>query len=313
MKLSTFIMENIEILLQDWDAFSQVALFDARRTRILRAHTKKILIAIASFLQQEKPVLTIIAEKQMLAHLAEGFSINDLAAEYRALRANVMKRWGMAHRMMHASDLNDIVRFNDAIDFFLNESIASYTASKEKQVHHFNTMLSVAYYDDLTGLPNRRLFRDRLNQAIKYARREKKLFALLSIDLDRFKDINDRLGHGAGDIVLQKAAGRISACVRETDTVARMGGDEFAVILANVGDPTQAKIVTEKILKALATFFQIEQQKVYVSGSVGITLCPLDGVDPEILLQNADKAMYVAKKLGRNRLGFYEDQVISNA
>ncbi len=329
MKLYSFIMDNIELLLQEWEDFAKTMFNDVQSKKTLRDHAKEMLLAIAQDLQQQIHIPEAAAEEHGIARMEEGFSLNDIGAEYRALRTNVIKHWGKENNIIHASDLDDLVRFNESIDQSLIESITSYTLSKEKQTHHFDTMLSASlgnpcgvteeniwhtvHYDDLTGLPNRRLFRDRLDQAIKHAKREDKLFALLSIDLDRFKEVNDRLGHGAGDSLLQKAGDRIRACVRETDTVARIGGDEFMVILTNVSDAVQTKIVSEKILNELARSFQIEQQRVYISGSIGITLCPKDGSEPEMLLQNADRAMYVAKKLGRNRLSFYEGQLISNA
>ena len=167
----------------------------------------------------------------------------------------------------------------------------------------------VANYDAVTSLPNRRLFSDRLDQATKEAMREDKPFALLSLDLDWFKTVNDKLGHGAGDILLKQAGERIKACVRDMDTVARMGGDEFTVIIPNISNTEQIKIVTEKILTELAKPFQIKHQCVDITGSIGIALFPQDGVKLETLLGNADRAMYIAKKSGGTRFSFHADSV----
>ena len=163
----------------------------------------------------------------------------------------------------------------------------------------------VANYDAVTSLPNRRLFSDRLDQATKEAMREDKPFALLSLDLDWFKTVNDKLGHGAGDILLKQAGERIKACVRDMDTVARMGGDEFTIILTNVGHAEQVKIVADKILNELSKPFQIKNEFVDISGSIGITLCPQDGIEHEALLGQADQALYDAKNSGRNQYKMY--------
>ena len=158
-----------------------------------------------------------------------------------------------------------------------------------------------ANFDMLTGLPNRRMLRERLEHEIRQSTRARCSVALLLIDLDHFKEINDTLGHLMGDDLLVEAARRISACTRESDTVARLGGDEFTVILPRVMDPTHVEAVAEKIITRLAEPFQLGDSVVYVSASVGITLCPDDASEAEALLKNADQAMYVAKRLGRNR------------
>jgi diguanylate cyclase (GGDEF)-like protein/PAS domain S-box-containing protein len=157
-----------------------------------------------------------------------------------------------------------------------------------------------ANYDELTQLPNRRLFIDRLEQAIKKAQRDGYHIGLLYIDLDYFKEINDTLGHYQGDILLIEAAKRIQACVRDTDTVARLGGDEFTVILDKVGDKMKVQRVAQAILDSLALPFRLEKDEVYVSASIGITLCPDDAENVDNLLKNADQAMYAAKQAGRN-------------
>lgn len=162
-----------------------------------------------------------------------------------------------------------------------------------------------ANYDHLTGLPNRSLFRDRLEQEIKLAHRLRQSAALFFIDLDHFKEVNDTLGHDAGDKLLVQAAERISQCVREADTVARMGGDEFTVILSQVNDATHVSKVAENIIQKLSKPFFIDDNKLDISASIGIALCPQDGSDAEQLLKNSDKAMYAAKAAGRNRFAYY--------
>ena len=163
-----------------------------------------------------------------------------------------------------------------------------------------------AHFDALTDLPNRNLFLKRLSENIALAERQKCLLALLFIDLDRFKWVNDTLGHEAGDNLLQQAAQRMLACVRQSDTVARLGGDEFTIILFDVIDIVNTRTVVEKILKQLATPFRLSEQEVTISGSIGVTFFPRDGTNREVLLRNADHAMYVAKRSGRNNFWLFQ-------
>ena len=162
-----------------------------------------------------------------------------------------------------------------------------------------------AFYDALTGLPNRRMLRDRLEQEIKKGKRDNLQLALLFIDLDHFKEVNDTLGHDNGDLLLIEAARRIQGCVREADTVARMGGDEFTVILTELADGKHLEGVLQKLLHALSQVFQLGSEQVFVSASIGITVYPLDATEIENLLKNADQALYVAKGAGRNRFSFF--------
>lgn len=162
-----------------------------------------------------------------------------------------------------------------------------------------------ANFDALTSLPNRRLFRDRLDHEIKKARRTGQPLALLFIDLDRFKEANDLLGHDIGDQILMEAARRICACVRESDTVARLGGDEFTAILAELDNLTHIEPIAQKINDALVKPFHVGNEVVYLSASIGITLYPEDADNAENLIRNADQAMYVAKNAGRNRYSYF--------
>ncbi|MEO8133462.1 MAG: EAL domain-containing protein [Betaproteobacteria bacterium] len=162
-----------------------------------------------------------------------------------------------------------------------------------------------ANFDSLTQLPNRRMFRDRLEQAIKKCRRDDSKLAILFIDLDRFKEINDAFGHDKGDILLVEAARRISDCVRDSDTVARLGGDEFTVILSELEDAAGVELIAEKIIAGLAAPYWFGAEQAFVSASVGITIYPSDATGVEDLLKHADQALYVAKGAGRNRFGYF--------
>lgn len=162
-----------------------------------------------------------------------------------------------------------------------------------------------ANFDTLTGLPNRRMFHDRLEQEIKKAHRNTHQLALLFIDLDRFKEINDTLGHESGDVLLTEAARRLKSCVRESDTVARLGGDEFTVILGELEDAHGIDRIAQAILQSMVAPFALGDEMAYVSASIGITLYPQDATVIETLIKNADQAMYAAKHQGRNRFSFF--------
>ena len=162
-----------------------------------------------------------------------------------------------------------------------------------------------ANYDALTALPNRNMFQDRLSQELKKARRDGLFLALLFIDLDQFKEINDRFGHEMGDALLVEAASRIAACVRASDTLARLGGDEFVVILPGLDNVTSAERVAQQIIATLNRPFLLGGASGSVSASIGIALHPSDAGDPEHLLRNADQAMYAAKNGGRNRYSYF--------
>ena len=162
-----------------------------------------------------------------------------------------------------------------------------------------------AFFDPLTDLPNRRMLRDRLEQEISRNRRDGRKMALLLMDLDHFKEVNDTMGHDAGDVLLVEAAKRLRACVREHDTVARMGGDEFTLLITALDDAATLEPVLHKLLETMARPFEMQGERVFVSASIGVALHPDDGTDAEVLYKSADQAMYEAKAMGRNRFSFF--------
>lgn len=170
-----------------------------------------------------------------------------------------------------------------------------------------------ANFDALTDLPNRNLFLDRLSRAAAAARRDGGIVGLLFLDLDHFKWVNDSLGHSTGDQLLCVAAERIRACVRDEDTVSRLGGDEFTVVLAGAHQPEDFEVVARKILESVAAPFHLGGHQIYVTASIGITAFPFDGDDPESLLRNADIAMYAAKEGGRNGWRFFQPAMNARA
>jgi diguanylate cyclase (GGDEF)-like protein/PAS domain S-box-containing protein len=171
--------------------------------------------------------------------------------------------------------------------------------------HAETTIRHLAYYDPLTGLPNRRLFRDRLEQTRTAAQRNGNLFGLMYLDLDRFKNVNDTLGHEIGDMLLKAAAQRISDCLRKGDTMARLGGDEFGVIVAEARRQEDLVKVAEKIIRSLQTPFLLNGFELFTSTSIGISVFPTDATDLDTLVKNADIALYRAKEQGRNNFQFF--------
>lgn len=171
--------------------------------------------------------------------------------------------------------------------------------------------LRLALYDVLTDLPNRKLFTDRLLHSLARAKRDEVQLAVMFIDLDKFKPVNDKFGHTVGDLLLKEVAMRLQDCVRKSDTVARLGGDEFVVLIPTIQEKQGDAIVADKILKTLAAPFHIDGHILHISSSIGIAVYPEDGNDEKSLLKNADAAMYHAKKSGRNNMKFFSPDMLS--
>lgn len=167
----------------------------------------------------------------------------------------------------------------------------------------------LAYYDTLTGLPNRALMNDRILQAMALARRENRQVGVFFFDLDRFKLINDTQGHAVGDLVLRSVAQRLKKFIREGDTFARLGGDEFVIVQADPNHNPNFTIMGRRILETLAQPFQVGSREFFTTASIGVSIYPIDGEDPQALLKSADTAMYVAKSRGRNNIQFFSDDM----
>lgn len=175
------------------------------------------------------------------------------------------------------------------------------------QAQNVKVLSNLAYFDQLTGLPNRLLFNDRLRWAIRDARRRKEKLAVMVIDLDNFKTVNDSLGHDAGDLLLKNISAEMLGCLRDSDTLSRMSGDEFTILMQHVNDSQAADAAAQRLLEAIRKPLEIQEHQVSVSGSVGICLYPDDGVTAEELIHHADLAMYRSKSNGRNRIAFFNE------
>jgi diguanylate cyclase (GGDEF)-like protein/PAS domain S-box-containing protein len=227
--------------------------------------------------------------------------INTDRAERRMICRDGLEIWTNFHVVLQQNSSGDgqyyIVQIADISDI------------KRSQ----QRMERMAFYDTLTDLANRRLFHERLDHAIEHSRRAESSSALLYLDLDNFKRVNDTLGHQIGDHLLREVAARLEQCVRAEDTVGRTGGDEFTILLAEIGSPTDAGVVAQKILNHLREPIHVSGHPLIVTTSIGITVIPGDSVDPNELMRNADLAMYKAKERGRNNYQFYSEDLNINA
>jgi diguanylate cyclase (GGDEF)-like protein/PAS domain S-box-containing protein len=213
--------------------------------------------------------------------------------EYRVIRHDGRVAWLSSHGKTLADGTGRVYRM-----IGVSQDIT-------ERKHQEEEARFLAYHDTLTGLPNRRLLDDRLRQATFLAQRRDARVAVMVVDLDHFKQVNDALGHRAGDAVLREAAHRIAGCVRKADTLARHGGDEFVVVIPDLHQDADSQVVAEKILRALEPVFRVDGHDFSIGASIGISLFPTDAGDGEGVLRNADVAMYRAKQLGRNNYRFY--------
>lgn len=170
----------------------------------------------------------------------------------------------------------------------------------------FDRIQHLAHYDALTHLPNRALLNDHIDLAVAGAKRNRTKFAIVFLDLDRFKNVNDTMGHHVGDVLLQGVAERLQKCVRESDTVSRLGGDEFVILLNNINDEKDAALVAQKVINLIDTPFAIADYQAEIGTSIGISIYPTHGADKFTLLKHADAAMYLAKEKGRNNYQFFQ-------
>jgi diguanylate cyclase (GGDEF)-like protein/PAS domain S-box-containing protein len=236
-----------------------------------------------------------------LEKFTEGMKTGAFDYEYRIVRPDGAVRWIHVRGFPIRNDTGKVYRTAG-----IAQDVTKAREMQERLVHQ-------AHYDALTGLPNRTLCFDRLQQILSWARRRNSIAGFLFVDLDRFKNVNDTLGHLAGDELLRQVAARLSGCVRTEDTVARLGGDEFGVILSDFAKADDMAVVAKKVIEALAKPFDLDGYEAYVTASVGIACFPRDSENPEALIKNADAAMFRAKLVGRNNYQFYTTEMNERA
>lgn len=208
---------------------------------------------------------------------------------------------GEAFALIQISDITSQYRRVHLLQHLVKELEVDYESVKESEEHAKRNAL----HDPLTGLCNRILFYDRLNHSFKQASRNGQLVALLFLDLDGFKAVNDSIGHFIGDLLLKEVAVRLKKVVRETDTVCRLGGDEYTIILSNIKAKNDVVTVAKNILNVLSAKFNLEGKDIFITASIGISLFPFDGNDSETIVRYADSAMYTVKATGKNGYQFY--------
>ncbi|HUP95813.1 MAG TPA: EAL domain-containing protein [Burkholderiales bacterium] len=242
-----------------------------------------------------------VDDRERVRLARKGLPHAEYDIEYRIVRADGGVRWVHDQAFPVRDASGNVHRIAG-----IGADITERKEAEEKLVY-------LAHYDGLTGLPNRLLFFDRLGQTLAQARRHKVLTAVMFLDLDRFKIVNDTLGHAVGDELLCQVAGRLTACTRQGDTVARFSGDEFVLIVNDLHEAEDARLVAQKVLLAFVEPFRLGNQEVFVSTSIGISMYPSDCEDEQALLKNADTAMYRAKESGRNNFQFYTPQMNARA
>ncbi len=241
--------------------------------------------------QNLKESLSALIVKQDRTHRSERCMISQ----------NGLEIWTNFHVVLQQSEAGEAL--------YYIVQIADISDIKQSQ----QRMEQMAFYDTLTNLANRRLFHERLQKTIEHCVRTNRESALLYLDLDNFKRVNDTLGHQVGDHLLREVAARLKKCVREEDTVGRPGGDEFTILLAEISSPSDAGVVAQKILNHLREPITVSGHPLIVTTSIGITVLPGDSLDPNELMRNADLAMYKAKERGRNNYQYYSDDLNTNA
>lgn len=194
-----------------------------------------------------------------------------------------------AHRAWHTIDKNNLMIIADIL------AVTMERIRQEKQIHY------MAYYDLLTGLPNRTLFKDRLNQAVLRAERKSEILAVLLLDLDAFKNVNDTIGYEGGDALILEVSRKLCQSLRKSDTVSRFGEDEFLILVQNIGSTRDVIKIVNKVIQVFKKPFTVHNQELYISASVGIAVYPFDGSDADSLIKNADIAMSQAKSRGKGQ------------
>jgi diguanylate cyclase (GGDEF)-like protein len=265
--------------------------------RELAAELREGVVDIREDAADQREAVALIREGE--AHLREGAATSREQGVRAAVKAHVVFEDQL--HMLQQANANLVIASMEA------HQLAEEIEATKVELDH------LAHHDVLTDLPNRMLLADRLGQAIEVARRQGRKLAVIYMDLDRFKHINDSLGHAVGDQLLKSVAQRLVACVRHSDTVSRQGGDEFVLLLPYIEHAEDAALSAQKILAALALPHRVDGSDLHISVSIGISIYPDDAHDADGMLKSADTAMYHAKESGRNNFKFFEPQMNARA
>jgi diguanylate cyclase (GGDEF)-like protein len=277
--------------------------------------------AVMNFVEETRALLTPSTSKhsgvtRRVWDTGQPMWITDIQVDRNLKRGAAARKAGLhsalAFPVMIGQEFYGVMEFfaqevrqpdSEMLDFSrqLGSQVGQFIARKQAE----QNLRFVATHDPLTALPNRTMFGDRLSQALAQARRYNRRLALLFVDLDGFKVVNDTFGHDAGDVLLKEIASRLRTCLREGDVIGRIGGDEFVVLIEEFNDAERLALVAQKILETVARPVLVRGQECQVTSSVGISAYPQDGRDSQALLRNADSAMYRAKEQGKNRFYFY--------
>ncbi len=254
---------------------------------------------------ESTPIIFITAYSRAETDMLQGYSLGGVDFIFTPIVPEILRAKVSVFVDLHRK-IQTIQRHEEHLESLVGERTQALTVEIAERVQAQERLYHLAHHDVLTGMPNRMLFVDHLQQALRRARRRERSVAVLFLDLDRFKLVNDTLGHEAGDRLLQEMSARLLSCVREGDVIARFGGDEFAVFLNDIASPDDVAPIARKFLEVLVPAFVIDAHEFFVTGSIGISLYPHDGTDPKALMKNADTAMYQAKQQGGNTCQFYE-------
>ncbi len=262
-------------------------------------------------LYRDLPVIFLSAKNEMEDEI-RGFNLGAVDYITKPISPPIVKARISTHIAL-AKATKKLQRHTHELEQLVSQRTEKLTQEISKKQEIYEKLHYLANYDQLTLLPNRNLFNERLAYAYELAKRNNSSFCLLLIDLDRFKYVNDSLGHHIGDLVLEQVAQRLSACVRGVDMVARLGGDEFTVTLTELKFREDAAIVAEKIIADIAQPFEIHGQMIHIGCSIGISSFPDDGEDLHCMLKNADMAMYAVKEKGKNAYAFFSPEMRKHA
>ena len=308
-ELWKFALEGAGDGVWDWDIKHNIAHFSERYKELFGFSDSEISTSLKVW-DERIHVEDLASVKEAINNYLTGKTVR-YKHEHRIICRDRSVKWVLSRGMVIKRDRN-----GNAL-----RMVGTHTDITDRKLLE-SQQKNLAHYDVLTSLPNRKLFNDRLKLALAYAKRENKMLAVMFIDLDLFKEINDQHGHQVGDMVLKKIAQRLVSCVRETDTVARLGGDEFVILLPNSDNQFHVQTVANKILEVAIKPLEIVKttetaqvtdpklKNLQVSASIGITMFPQHGATEKTLVANADMAMYWAKKNGKNQAMFFDKNML---